>query len=109
MLLGNLPPLTKNRTCAFTGHRILKEDFSFSDLKEDILKPVYHYLNLLFFTICLILLSFNLGGTQNFSTFSLIPLLLYSSKEGKYKLKYLFYVFYPAHIIILWIIKVLII
>ncbi len=38
MLLGNLPPLTKNRTCAFTGHRILKEDFSFSALKEDILK-----------------------------------------------------------------------
>ena len=40
-----------------------------------------------------------------FSFFALIPLLLYNGKRGGYRLKYFFYVFYPAHLIILYLIR----
>ncbi len=39
---------------------------------------------------------------QFFSLFSLPLLYCYSGKRGKLKLKYFFYVFYPAHLVILY-------
>jgi hypothetical protein len=42
-------------------------------------------------------------GIQRLSVFSLIPLLFYSGKQGA-RLKYFFYIFYPAHLGILYLI-----
>lgn len=42
---------------------------------------------------------------QHFAVFSLFPILLYNGKKGKYSLKYFFYVFYPLHLTILYLIK----
>ena len=39
-----------------------------------------------------------------FSCLSLFPICLYNGKKGP-KIKYFFYVFYPAHLFIIWIIK----
>ncbi|MBQ9781576.1 MAG: DUF1273 family protein [Clostridia bacterium] len=36
MLTSNLPPLTKNLTCAVTGHRVLGADFDFEKLKNNL-------------------------------------------------------------------------
>jgi len=44
------------------------------------------------------------GGIQNYALFSLIPIYLYNGKRG-INVKYLFYIFYPAHLMILYIIK----
>lgn len=53
--------------------------------------------------ICLVLISlFAELSFQWFSLFALIILLLYSGERGKFNLKYLFYVFYPVHILILY-------
>ena len=38
---------------------------------------------------------------------SLIPLLLYNGKKGR-GLKWLFYVFYPGHLLLIWLVKTLI-
>lgn len=41
-----------------------------------------------------------------FTLLSLIPILLYNNKQGK-KVKYLIYIFYPIHLIILYILRLL--
>ena len=54
------------------------------------------------------LLACNLEGSMTprvWSLLALIPLALYNGKPGKYKLKYFFYIFYPAHLVILYGIK----
>jgi len=42
-----------------------------------------------------------------FTLLSLIPILLYNQKEGR-KIKYLFYFFYPLHLVLLYLIKIFI-
>lgn len=49
--------------------------------------------------------AFVMGGPQSFGTAAMLPIWLYNGKKGPGYLKYLFYVFYPLHMIILWSIK----
>ena len=38
--------------------------------------------------------------------FSIIPLLFYNEKLGKFKLKYFFYIFYPLHMVVIYLIHI---
>lgn len=42
-----------------------------------------------------------------FALFAIPLLCLYNGKRGKHKLKYFFYIFYPAHLVILYLIQLL--
>ena len=56
------------------------------------------------------MLSCNFEGAPTpriWSLLALIPITLYNGKPGKYKLKYFFYIFYPAHLVLLYAIDVL--
>lgn len=64
--------------------------------------------DLLFFSVGLIALCVFYGGIQYFALLSLIILFFYSGKRGKLNLKYFFYIFYPAHLLILYGIYILI-
>ncbi|MBQ1231934.1 MAG: hypothetical protein IIX86_00230 [Clostridia bacterium] len=51
------------------------------------------------------MLACNLEGAPTpriWSLLALAPLALYNGEPGKYKLKYFFYVFYPAHLVLLY-------
>lgn len=48
------------------------------------------------------------GDIQWFCFFALIPLALYNEKRGKLNLKYLFYLYYPIHILVILLISMLI-
>ena len=52
-------------------------------------------------------LSFDYGGLQFFSLLSIPLLLLYSEKRGKVNMKYFFYVFYPLHLVLLYLIAII--
>jgi len=62
-------------------------------------------LHVLMLGIGLFMLTFILDGVQIYAFLAIPILLLYSGKRGKIKMKYFFYVFYPAHLIMLQVIS----
>jgi len=45
------------------------------------------------------------GSAQLWSIVSVLPILLYNGKRGRVSLKYLFYIAYPAHLLVLYAIR----
>jgi len=92
---------------AFFLTEFLNIDYGFCG----IMMPVLLYIadekrkKLLYGTIMLILLSLSLGGVQWYSLFAIPLLALYNEKRGKLNLKYLFYLYYPLHLGIIYLIK----
>ena len=88
-------------------------DFSVSYGIYGVLLPVFAFLgrskrySLVFFTLGLVFMNFDLGNIQWYSLIALILLALYNGSRGKYKLKYLFYIYYPAHLAALYAIGLL--
>lgn len=48
-------------------------------------------------------IAFLYGGIENFAILSLVPILGYGGKRGPGAWKYFFYVFYPAHLLLLYL------
>ena len=65
-------------------------------------------LRILCMCVPLLIYCFSAKGNQYFSLISPILLLLYSGKRGTAKMKYFFYIFYPAHLIIIHILMFII-
>lgn len=60
-----------------------------------------HPVHVLSMGVGLLILSVQFGWIQMFSLLTLPLLLLYSGRRGKYPMKAFFYVFYPAHLVCL--------
>ncbi len=52
--------------------------------------------------VILLALSARLGAMQALGLLSVGLLALYNGTRGRYKLKYLFYIYHPAHLVVLW-------
>lgn len=57
--------------------------------------------------VILALLSYGTGSRQWFCLLAIPLLMLYNGRRGKWNLKYLFYLFYPAHLGILYLLSFL--
>ena len=85
-----------------------KTDFEFDYCSLGVLLPILIYFSknkvqkLLFTATIMCLLSYVYFSYQLYSLLALPLLLLYNGERGKYKLKYLFYIFYPAHLVIIY-------
>ena len=62
---------------------------------------------LLLGAILLCLLALESGGIQWLGLAALLPLALYSGKRGKASLKWLFYLYYPLHLVVIFAIGLL--
>ncbi|MBR3646491.1 MAG: hypothetical protein IKN54_08725 [Lachnospiraceae bacterium] len=47
------------------------------------------------------------GGLQSLGTISVLPMMMYNGKSGRLKLKWMFYLIYPLHLMALWAIYVI--
>lgn len=54
------------------------------------------------------LTAISIGGFQWYSFAALIPLACYNGQRGKWKMKYLFYIYYPLHMAVIYGLSVLI-
>lgn len=67
-----------------------------------------YYLRLAFFALGLLFCCIDFTWEiKYYALIALLPLLLYNEKRGRFKLKYFFYIFYPAHLILLYLIQFL--
>ena len=78
-------------------------DFRNVNAPERIKKLDCHTLRIITFMIGLIPLSIfgRMADIQFFCLLAVIPLVFYNGKQGSKKLKYCFYIFYPAHLVII--------
>ena len=106
LLLGNLAALVIGAVLTL----LLRTDYSFYPVLLILL--FHHFRDYSHLVKNLIVFAFQVAtrnmGHYIFGALSVIPLVLYNGKKGK-GFKYLFYVFYPAHFLILYLIRLLII
>lgn len=75
-----------------------------------ILPAVIYFCNkksvkLVLFALMLLLVSLDLGGIQIYSLLSLPLIMVYNGKRGNLNLKYLFYVYYPLHLAVIYLMR----
>lgn len=98
-------------TAVYALNRIFDIDYGFFGCMLPVFAAAFHstrfdkpLLNILMLALGLLLLWYSLGGLQLYA-FAAVPLLLcYSGRRGKIKMKYFFYIFYPAHLALLQVI-----
>ena len=76
------------------------ESEDFQKLFEKIDRPLFQFLGFALGVAMLVLFSKS-SLPKIYALFSLLPVLFYNGKRGKWKLKYFFYLFYPLHLVIL--------
>ena len=89
-------------------NRYVNIDYGFWGIMAPVLVSLFpekgktgRILPVLMMAVCLVCLGITFGGVQWYALLCLPLLLLYSGKRGKYPMKYFFYLFYPAHLVIL--------
>ena len=97
---------------------MLPEMLAHTDFRIDydmwgIALPVLIYLgknrkeSLLLAALGLVMLGINYGGEQWLALLALIPLAFYDGTRGKANIKLLFYLYYPAHLVIIYLLSMI--
>lgn len=100
--------------CVVLPELLPQTDFEISYGLFGVLLPVFPYFaknkkqSIPFFAIGLLLMNLTLGGIQWYSLGALPLLTLYNGTRGKRKMKYLFYIYYPAHLVAIYFLEMFI-
>ena len=92
----------------FMLNRVFDIDYGFWGCMLPVFASLFHGtkldstpVNVAAWSVGLLCLAAALGGLQYWSVLAVPVLLLYSGKRGKWRMKYFFYIFYPAHLALL--------
>jgi len=94
--------------------RLSRTDFNFDYGFCGVLLPVWISLSdnrrikLILMSVGLVALNFSIGAVQWWSLLALPIIALYNGRRGKYKMKYLFYIYYPLHLAIIYLVDLVI-
>lgn len=66
------------------------------------------FMKLLSTAVCLVLLALVSGGIQWYSLLALPLIALYNGGKGKRNLKWMFYIYYPVHLVAIYVVDMLI-
>ena len=95
-----------NRTCAIIAFFLCTEiRYGLSSVSTERFDSAYSWLKLFEDGDVTWYIS---SSIQQYCILSAIPIALYNGKKGEYSFKWAFYVFYPAHLILLWLIKLIV-
>lgn len=93
----------------FTGVKWLRTDYGFFGAMLPVM--IYAFkdfrLKLCALTLGLTFIALMLGGVQWWAYLSLAFMIFYDGTRGKINLKYLFYVYYPLHLGVIYLIKII--
>ncbi len=100
-------------TCLVTsdvGFSLIEVDYGFWGIMLPVVAYIAdnRYIKMVLFSACLVLLCLGYWSIQWFSLISIILLLFYDGTRGKHNIKYLFYIYYPAHIVVIYLIALII-
>lgn len=97
-------------TCDAINFSILDVDYGFWGIMLPVVASLSDnkYIKLVLFAICLAILCCGYWAVQWFSFISIALLLCYDGTRGKHNIKYLFYIYYPVHIAIIYLIAIII-
>ena len=90
---------------SFMGVVVITFMYIFSTIKTDARYLGFALSGLMTVFVYRYPLDLGIMPTQVYAAFCVIPLALYNGKRGKKMNKYFFYAFYPAHLLILYLIK----
>lgn len=96
--------------CVVLPWLIPNSDFAIDYGLLGVMLPVFVYwgksktTKLLLMGVLLFFLSIKMGGVQWYSLFTLVLLAFYNGKRGTLKMKHLFYIYYPLHLLGIYII-----
>lgn len=105
-----LPLFALSVACVYALNRVFTIDYGFWGCMLPVFAAALHgtrydrhLWNTAMLALGLVLLWLDLGGLQLYALAAIALLLCYSGRRGKRKMKYFFYIFYPAHLAILHI------
>jgi len=85
---------------------LLRTDYNYAGVLMILSFYLFRYNKVLLTVALVIIYEFALGGIQILAVFALIPIWFYNGQRGKKMNKYLFYSFYPVHILLLYFISI---
>ncbi|MFV0342612.1 MAG: TraX family protein [Anaerocolumna sp.] len=83
---------------------LLWTDYNYAGVLMILSFYVFRYNKVLLTAALVIIYNYALGGIQILAAFAIIPILFYNGQRGTKINKYVFYGFYPAHILFLFLI-----
>ena len=100
--------------CNFLPKLLKETDFEVDYGFVGVLLPVCIYLGknhlekLVIMEVLLVFLGYKMGGVQWYALLCPLLILFYNGKRGKFKLKNLFYIYYPLHLVGIYLLSMVI-